>query len=83
MIKNPIKTAPKDGTWVLLWGGRTTERQYPTPLLTEEDETRPVIGRWMSRDADFGDEGFWEYSFTDGYWRLEYQDPKFWSPLAP
>lgn len=82
MIKNPIETAPKDGTWVLLWGGQTNEEQYPTPLLAEEDKHRPIVGRWMGRNTDCGEPGFWEFGFNDGWWGHEYKNPQFWTSLA-
>jgi hypothetical protein len=67
----PIETAPKDGTWVLLCGGETTEDTFRTDLDASHTR-RPVVGRW---------EQGWVYDFWDGDWRSGYDDPTHWQPL--
>ena len=71
----PIETAPKDGTWVLLFGGKTSEDDYMrTGVLIE----RPVTAFW--NNSECYDE-YWAFAFWDGDWREEYSDPTHWMPL--
>lgn len=68
----PIETAPKDGTWVLLCNGATDEDR-------EDDDfgkilrSRPVTAFW--------DKGDWVFSHWDGAWRSCYSCPTHWMPL--
>lgn len=50
----PIETAPKDGTWVVLWsrGNRL-----------DEDNERPIVGRWSGDDPWGG----WAYPGFGGF----------------
>jgi len=75
----PIETAPRDGTWVMLSGGETTEGDYPDEL--GEERKRPVIAKW-ERDLDdrFIDDG-WVFCYWDGDWRDGYLHPTHWRPL--
>ncbi len=74
----PIDSAPKDGTWVLLIGGATDEFY----LLDEKPEcvSRPVSAFWMPDDFS-DDEGFWAMAHWDSAWRSRYEAPTHWMPL--
>lgn len=66
-----ISTAPKDGTWVLLSGGKTDEDCYAGDEVNQE---RPITG--------FYEHGCgWAYDFWDGEWRSWYEKPTHWMPI--
>lgn len=68
----PIETAPRDGTVVLLRGGKTTEDFY-TRNGDERYQDRPVTA--FFRDGD------WLLCFWGGAWRDGYDNPTHWMPL--
>lgn len=71
MELHPIDTAPKDGTWVLLFGGRTNEEEGE---VAEADITRPVVGAW--------NEDVWTFAHWDSGWGGSYyDDPTHWLSL--
>ena len=72
----PIETAPKDGTWVWLCGGKTTEDDYYREGVFME---RPVSAFW--KIDKHGDEHYWAFCFWDGEWREGYENPTHWKPL--
>lgn len=78
--KRPIETAPKDGTWVLLFGGNSCEDFYNHKQPPEEFLKRPIVARWEP-DYDADDGGYWVYAFWDGEWRSIYDAPTHWAPL--
>ena len=70
----PIETAPRDGTWVLLKGGTIDTEGYAASATG----TLPpmVAARW--------DEwGAWFYGWSEGWWRCHYENPTHWLPLPP
>ena len=73
MERMPIETAPLDGTWVLLFGGRTSNYTGDEYFADEGDWYRPVVAKW--------DGGAWVYAGWDSRWRSEYEDPTEWSEL--
>jgi len=73
-----IDSAPKDGTWILLCGGRTTEDDYADVGV---DVSRPVVG-FYDPPAFEGD-AEWAFCFWDGAWREGYESPTHWMPLPP
>lgn len=81
-LLQPIDTAPRDGTFALLFGGLTSEDFYsddkPPPGVRE----RPVVAKWdPSAYGPYG-EGGWVHTFWDGAWRSTYDNPTHWMPLA-
>lgn len=67
----PIETAPKDGTWVLLSGGKTTEYDYCNDHVRLD---RPVTAFWSEENG-------WAFCYWDGMWREAYKDPTHWCRL--
>ena len=78
----PIETAPKDGTFVLLAGGETNEDFY-RDSDKPECRKRPVSAFFwcFGLYCDFEEEGAWFTTFWDGDWRSLYNNPTHWMPL--
>ena len=72
----PIETAPRDGTWVLLCGGKTDSSEY------HKNKTRPVVGQWTNwLNGQKYDKGRWQFAWYDGGYYGEYEGPTHWMPL--
>jgi hypothetical protein len=71
----PIETAPKDGTWVLLCGGKITygwdSESYPPS----------VVGQWARPDSDIGYRDDWQFAWYDSGCYGYYESPTHWMPL--
>lgn len=71
----PIETAPKDGRWIWLCGGTTTERATGGDTVLA---TRPVSAFWDGVHPDFG---YWMFCYWDCGWRSHYENPTHWAEL--
>jgi len=75
-----ISTIPdsikKDGTWILLTGGKTNEDDYSNQI--KDDPDRPVVAKWggifLEKSEDEG-EFHWLYDYWDGSWFSIYENP--------
>jgi hypothetical protein len=85
MTWQPIDTAPKDGTWILVWGGKTDE-------VGEWDKheevfmNRPVVAHWRPPKVWQTEEGYWQFAnYDSGYYGDFSKDhePTHWQPLPP
>ena len=70
----PIWTAPKDETFVLLTGGKPDDWHNEFPPM--------VVAQWIEPGA--WHDGYWRYSVSEGgYVSSGYDNPTHWSPLPP
>jgi hypothetical protein len=73
----PIETAPKDGTAVLLWGG-----QYEDDLNGPRDNEIISYAHFVPDDFDEGDPGRWE-ELGGCYYSSWIHNPTHWHPVPP
>lgn len=72
----PIESAPKDGTWVLMTGGTISYRW--------DGDTAPacVAGQWTHEiNFLYREKGRWQFAWYDGGYYGEYENPTHWMPL--
>ncbi len=67
----PIETAPKDGTWILLAGGETDD----------EAEVRSIVAAQWAKEMP--PSGRWHFAWYDGGFYGKYLNPTHWMPLPP
>ena len=85
MTWQPIDTAPKDGTWILVWGGKTDE-DFEWDEDEEEFRFRPVIARWSIAPKWRDGQDSWRFAnYEGGYFGVfcESCQPTHWQPLPP
>lgn len=88
-MRQPIETAPRDGTWVIVCGGFLCDQAdadtfvgYPKDLTA--NRTVPVIAAWIEIPYRPGErlEGQWVVcTFDSGYGTITYAEPKWWLPM--
>jgi hypothetical protein len=71
----PIETAPKNGTWIILTGGDAEFDDY-------KREVQNTVG-FPPASVAFWHEDYWTLCYWDGEWRTEYGSPTHWKPLPP
>jgi hypothetical protein len=77
----PIETAPRDGTWVLLTGGECESNEE------SDNRGRVVTAQWTTEyrsnagDRLIADFGRWEFAYYDSGVYGEYENPTHWQPL--
>ena len=73
----PIDTAPRDGTWILLTGGRCgDESAYPDTLRTVSAQWTNELNGEINKKLER-----WQFAWNDGGYDGEYSDPTHWMPL--
>jgi hypothetical protein len=69
----PIETAPKDGTWILLCGG---EIRYEWDGLSQPNA---VVGQFAPKGEVMA--GRWQFAYYDSGFHGQYENPTHWMPL--
>jgi len=71
----PIETAPRDGTWVLLSGGECEFNEE------SDNKRRAVTARWTTEFSCRNRSGRWLFAYYDSGVYGEYENPTHWQPL--
>jgi hypothetical protein len=71
----PIETAPRDGTWVLLAGGECEFNEE------SDNKGRAVTARWTTEFSCRDTSGRWQFAYYDSGVYGEYENPTRWQPL--
>lgn len=70
----PIATAPRDGSWILLAGGEV-DYQW------DYDEQPPMVVGFLHQGPLLGD--LWMMGYFESGYIGEYENPTHWMPLPP
>jgi hypothetical protein len=73
----PIETAPKDGSWVLLSGGEIEYR------WDGDSQPPAVVAQWSTTLNLETVAGHWQFAWYDGGYYGEYVNPTHWMSLPP
>jgi hypothetical protein len=73
----PIETAPRDGTWVLLAGGECEFNEE------SDNKGRAVTARWTTEFSCRDTSGRWQFAYYDSGVYGEYENPTHWQPRPP
>lgn len=71
----PIDSAPKDGTWVLLTGGKIEYGWY------EDSQPTVVSGQYSTMLNTYPTHGHWQFAWYDGGHYGWYEEPTHWMPI--
>lgn len=69
----PIETAPRDGSWILLSGG--------TCKGDEDYQKRIVTGQYTNELNGGKTDWHWQFAWFDGGYYGQYDNPSHWQPL--
>ena len=75
MTWQPIETAPRDGTWILLMGGEIVYGWH-SPSVPPM-----VVGQYTTHLNGQEVEPHWQFAWYDGGYYGEYENPTHWMPL--
>lgn len=70
----PIETAPKDGTWILVTGGTPDDECGPELM-------RPAVCQWSDQLCGGPHRWRWMHCWFDGGYYGEYDGATHWQPL--
>lgn len=73
MTWQPIGTAPRDGSWMLLTGGDIDYGWY------WDTKPRVVSGFYIGEDDEH--HAFWQFAYYDSGYYGAYENPTHWMPL--
>lgn len=69
----PIETAPKDGTWVLVYGDGTDD---------EAEQRKIAVAQCTNYlNGTYYDEFWWQFAWYDGGYYGRFENPTHWAPL--
>jgi hypothetical protein len=75
----PIETAPKDGTWVLLRGGVVDD--FDDYAVGPVPEPAAIVARWIGEENASYECNVWGIALWDGDWRTQYSGPTHWMQI--
>lgn len=70
----PIETAPKDGTWIIVFGGYAADDDADRTFAIVQWSNYLNCGKTYPR---------WMFAWYDGGYYGRYYDPTHWMPLPP